>query len=930
MRGLCTKTHTFSNNLLAHDYDIISLTETWLKESVHNRELFHNNYTCFRKDRDDGRKAGGVLVAVHNTWCCTDLTLYNSSYQHIFLKISKGKTVFLLFCVYIPPQSNIDYYLGLYDLFESKCGVLNSNIIMLGDFNIPEIINSDVHSNISVKVKELTIFANFYNLKNVNNIINIQNKTLDLILTNMNIDVIRESEPLVEEDKFHPALELSVNINFNKKVNNNVNTNNYNFKKANFVGLYSELNTIDWSFLEVDTNVNNTVDLFYEHLYVIMNKYIPKFKKRSSSYPLWFTPEMINLSKHKCFHLKKIKSESGDQQYHSFMYKNARKKLKLLIKKSKNDFIFQTENNISENVNEFWNYIRSKKASENNSTFTNSDNKILSGNEIVTNFANYFSSVYDVNPNAIPDKIFETNIRETEILTITELDVKESINKLLPKRSSGPDLIPPYVLKGCVDVLSKPLCILFNQSLKQNIFPDKWKLARVVPIHKSGDKSRVDNYRPVSILSSSAKVFEQILYKYIYNQVASILTPHQHGFVKSKSTVTNLLILTNFIADNNKSGKQTDVFYLDMSKAFDRIRHSDIIKALLKYGIPANICRWFVSYLQNRQQYVEYDGFQSEFYSMVTGVPQGSNLGPLLFLITINDIPKLLENCNCLMFADDIKLFITIDSVHDCKLLEKNVIILEEWCNQNGLKLNIKKCKIMSYSKKSTITYSYKLKDEIIDRVEIFRDLGVVFDTKLNFNHHIQHIVAQASKNLGFILRMGHEFKNPKTLIILYNSFVRSKLEYASIIWSPYSGKCKKSIETIQIRFLRALEFKLTKIYPKFTHKKDLLRKYGFITLETRRDIISVLFLYRIMNNLVDCPELLGKIGIKVPKVNVRLRNEFFAEENFKNVYSRMSIVPRMVSLYNKILLHSDIDIFNTTFGKFKADIQQIMVEITL
>lgn len=928
VRGLRTKTHTFANNILSNDYDVISLTETWLNENFYNKELFPNTYKCFRKDRNDGRRGGGVLVAVHQKWSCVDLTDYNSPHEYVFLKLSNANFTFLLCCLYIPPNFPVEAYTAIYDLLESTSDLLNKNTLILGDFNLPEFNDCEINKIISnKKLVEMKIFTNFYNLINVNTIKNINLKILDLVWTNMDVDVTKDSVPLVVEDKYHPALNLTANINTDKQSNDDISGSNaYNFKRANFLKLYTDLAEVDWSFLSYYEDVNDAVEAFYKLLYSILDDNVPKVKKSKTTYPQWFTSEMISLCKQKCYHFKKIKLKHGDQQHHNLMYKDARQKLKELIKKGKTEFISDTEINICENPSAFWNYVRSKKATDNCTTFRSNDNQLLNKpKEIVESFANFFSSVYD------NSKVSTTNNNKSKCLisnfSVTLEDVKESIRKLPPKKSCGPDLIPPYVVKGCADVLAVPLHILFNLSLTKKVFPKKWKVARVCPIFKSGDKRQVENYRPVSILSTPAKVFERVMYKYVYGQVASLITPYQHGFVASKSTVTNLIHITNYITRNMDLGNQTDVIYLDMSKAFDKILHSAIIKALEDCGLPDVVCEWFASYLEGRQQYVEYANYKSSNYFMNSGVPQGSNLGPLLFLLTINSVTEILDGCHCLLFADDIKLFRTISCLEDCKSLEIQLNKLNRWIQLQGLHFNAKKCKMISFSRrKDIINHPYSIEDVPVERVKVIRDLGVYFDSKLSFNYHIQHIVSQASKNLGFVLRTGYEFKNYRTYITLFNAFVRPKLEYASVIWSPYQQNHILCIEKIQTKFLRLLEFRISKVYPKFVSRVVLQTKFQVMSLEKRRNLHCLLLLYKIFDNTMTCPDILAEIGIKVPINGMRCRNVFFHVNIFLTNHSKMNPISKMAQLYNSLLSsNTEIDIFNINYHSFKTIINEIL-----
>lgn len=236
-------------------------------------------------------------------------------------------------------------------------------------------------------------------------------------------------------------------------------------------------------------------------------------------------------------------------------------------------------------------------------------------------------------------------------------------------------------------------------------------------------------------------------------------------------------------------GKQVDVIYTDMSKVFDKLDWLTLLLKLSKLGLPGNILSLIKSYLSNRKNFVFVNGRKSYPFSPTSGVPQRSNLGPLLFNIFINDLPLLLS-CYTLMYADDVKLYLAVKSTNDCAFLQRNIDIFTQWCHQNKLKVNAAKCKIMSFHRtKNPIIHQYFINNVLLQRTESFVDLGVTFDHKLNFDNHIEFTVKSAMRALGFVLHLAKDFCHVDTAKLLYHALVLLKLEYSQIVFPPRNKK---------------------------------------------------------------------------------------------------------------------------------------------
>lgn len=478
-----------------------------------------------------------------------------------------------------------------------------------------------------------------------------------------------------------------------------------------------------------------------------------------------------------------------------------------------------------------------------------------------------------------------------------------------------PDGIPPYVVKGCGQYFTKPLYILFNLSVNKNSFPSQWKKQLITPIHKGGSQDSVSNYRPVSVLSAFGKTFEQIIYTKLLNHVSQKLSEYQHGFIPKKSIISNLTVLSDDLSQAIDQETQTDVIYLDFSKAFDRVNHDILLQKLQNLGASVNTIQFFITYLQNRYQQVKYNGAVSEQRLVVSGVPQGSNLGPLLFVIFLNDLPCDLQFSKCLIYADDVKIYKRISNNLDPSYLQRDLCNIENWSNRNKLMLNIEKCLVISYTlKQNIIHYTYVINGKNLRRVEKHRDLGVLFTNKLNFNEHIEDMILAGYKLLGFIIRNSYHF-TVNTTLLLYFSIVRSKLEFASQIWDPggndrYSGL----IESVQNKFISYIYYKKNRTPIPFSDYALTRTDLKITKLTTRRKLANVIFISNILNNKIDSSDLLNRLQFYRPE-RIRPRNIIFWY-SYRTCVRENSPLIRMCNTVNEV---SDvIDIFHDSSKDIK------------
>ena len=464
---------------------------------------------------------------------------------------------------------------------------------------------------------------------------------------------------------------------------------------------------------------------------------------------------------------------------------------------------------------------------------------------------------------------------------------------------AGSDEIPKCVLKQCASILCYPLSILFNQSLSSGCFPNLWKESFIIPIHKAGNKSDISNYRGISALNIIPKLFEKIVTDQITQQITTLISPAQHGFLKGKSTATNLLTLASDINHGFVKGAQTDVIYTDFSKAFDCVNHELLLLKLDMIGLPSYLINWLRSYLTDRSQRVKFNNTVSNPITVTSGVPQGSHIGPILFLIYINDLTSVIKSSKILMFADDVKLYNSFNSQNGSVLLQNDLNSISIWCTENLMNMNIKKCKHMTFNRGSKIQTEYFIDSTRLEIVDSFKDLGVIMDPKLRFNIHINNMINKGASMLGFIKRWAKDFNDPYTTKLLFTSLVRPILEYASVVWNPQYETYVTKIESIQKQFLL---FALRNFYwdtsinlPSYSSRLKLI---NLPSLQSRRTVLSVTFLHKLIYGDVVSETLLAKISINVPSRRTRYY-EFIRLKTCTNNYGNFDPFRVLCVLYN-------------------------------
>lgn len=931
VRGLRTKIGDVYLYSASSEHDIILLSESWLTPDIASSEVFCNLFKVYRMDRNsntsDKQRGGGVLIAVKTEYDSSLVPLEGVNVEHVFVKVRVGNGKFVFGCVYIPPRSDIAVYSGHVQVVGDimrKHG--DHTAIIVGDYNLPNLVwncNYEGAMNVTSDVEALLCDEfSLLGLTQRNYVCNVNDSVLDLCFSNCYM-VISRCEPLTTCDGYHPPLESVISLNCQSL---NINGNVYhNFRKADYGGLNNYLLHYNWVALYSLKDINDIVDKFYEILYEAIDRFVPRYRRKTDPhYPVWFSSDLKRKVIAKKAAHKMYKSTGYHHHYVKFC--NLRNECKELTRTCYKQYITRMEHRLRDDVGEFWKFVRDKTGKKNGapqSMFLGDE--VAEGGEQVTElFASHFKAVYEgFNARNGVDRAelqdagggLVDGINVIEIVFDRLLDVLLSLNV---NKGAGPDMLPNLLLRECAVSLCEPLLFIFNKSLSQGIFPDRWRHSFLSPVFKSGNNCDVNNYRPVCIQSAIPKVLERMVAPVLESSFRNIIVENQHGFVGGRSTVTNLFSYTDFIGQSLDEGYEVHAIYTDFSKAFDLLDQSVLECKIRGFGINGAFASWLSSYLHNRTLQVRMNGFLSSEIRVVSGVPQGSHLGPKLFLLLINDIGQHFKS-EYLLFADDLKIFRCIRSEQDCNVLQEDVNGLLVWCDRNNLRLNYAKCCCMVFSRsRNSVKYPYKMGDTLLAGLTVVRDLGVNLDGMLHYRDHIEAMLCKANRMLGLVIRMSGDLEDLSCVVTLFKSCVRSVLEYGATIWSPFYEIHKHRIESVQTKFLRYLRYRLQQ--RRYTLDISAIRElFGLSMLENRRKYLDMCFIFNIINGIINSSHLLGSISFSIPARDLR-RYPLLSSKTCHSRHAQNMPMNRLVNYVNE---HVDIDFIGTSCNKFRRRLRE-------
>ena len=728
------------------------------------------------------------------------------------------------------------------------------------------------------------------------------------------------------------------------------------YDKGNYEGLNEHLSKVNWEseLGKFPKNVNKQWEFFRNKYIEAEAEFIPckqifingKLNKKLS---VKFDKKTLALRKKKNRTWSKMRKNLATEE-ETLGFRRLRNQVKSLCSKAKRIVEKKISKNAKTNPKGFWSYTQSKlktrssmpdlikPGTEDNPIYAKTDEDKA---EVLVD---YFSSVFTVESdlNNMPPFDEREYANPLENINITKKTVLEKLKKVKINKSPGPDNIHPRVLNNAATTLAEPLSIIFNTSLETKTLPDEWKHANISSIFKKGKKTLPQNYRPVSLTSVVCKIMESIIRDAVVKHMTdnNLFSQYQFGFISGRSTVLQLLHVLNIWIDVLDQGGSLDAIYCDFMKAFDKVPHKRLVYKVEKYGIKGNVIGWIDSFLSGRTQCVSINNHKSSYAPVTSGIPQGSVLGPILFVIYINDLPEVINGGSiAFLFADDTKMFNQVKNNSDLKIQQQDVNKAVEWSNIWLLKFHPDKCIHLGIGpKRDTIKehqqdlhgyplkkkfcvkdvekkhaeelcdhkYHYEMDGHILKRSKCEKDIGVNIDNDLNFHTHINSIVNKANRVMG-IARRTFSHLNNEIFLPIFKALVRPHLEYAAPVWSPHghgNGHLKTKLENVQRRATKRLPGMKDLNYP------TRLRKLKLPTLayrRTRGDMIQVFkLLMPIKEGAYDksLPKLLKlKKDLGIREVGGENNKQLY-KPNIKNNCAKHSFNFRVIRLWNSLPQH--------------------------
>jgi exonuclease III len=888
-----------------HKPDVILGCESKLNDGVTTSQAFPEGYRTYRRDRAKNDGGGGVFICVKDDIVSDEAPELKTDCEVIWatLKFANTKTLHIG-SYYRPPSSKKD---ALENLSQSLGRVFSKykkrrpHVIIGGDFNLGDIDWTSEHpqpTNPNTKNDHeqlLDCLADFGLSQHVTEPTRpASGKTLDLVITSNPCTVTKSSTASGMSDHNLVIFDVNARPTRIKKPPHKV----FIYKKADPEKIKADLlkfqkqyfNTCNKNSVEQNWNSIKTA------ITTIMENHIPtKMTSPKTSLPWINRPVKREMRKRDRLFLK-AKHSRKDSDWAK--YRSHRNALTKSIRKAHNTYLNDVIGGaLDTDPKKFWGYLKYTRTENIGiATLKSGETLHISDKDKAEALNRQFQSVFTVDDDNIPNK-GPPRYPSIPDLSIGEEGVRKQLSSINARKACGPDEIPAKFLYDYAEQLSPMLSHLYQQTFDTGEVPSDWITAQVTAIYKKGPTSAPENYRPISLTCIACKIMEHIVVSHLSKHLDryNILANAQHGFRRRRSCETQLAISLNDWAETLNAKGQVDVLLLDFSKAFDVVSHQRLLHKLQFYGVGGKTNLWIKSFLAERSQTVVVNGTHSSPIAVTSGVPQGSVLGPVLFLLYINDIADSI-NSPMRLFADDSILYREINSPEDHILLQQDIDRVYQWASDWRMSFNVKKCFLLPVTlKRKKSTHLYTMDGKPVSPVSSHPYLGVKIAANLSWNPHCDQTTAKANKTLGVVQRaLGPCNKQVKERA--YQALVRPTLEYATGAWNPHTDRNVNKIEMVQRRAARFV----CGDYRRTTSVTSLLHQLGWVSLEHRRLLAQATMFFKIQSGLVDItfPQSI------IPSHSTTTRSQHtskFQHLQCTNLIYRYSLFPRTIPIWNSL-----------------------------
>jgi len=900
----------FCNVIDSTKPDIIIGTESWLDNSIPSSEVFPDNFTVYRKDRyevenrdvfgpmKDNSSHGGVFIAINSNIVSSGAPEMNTDAEIIWAKVNTaGSKQIYIGSFYRQPRTGLDY---LEQIKESLTTLHNKDamVILGGDFNLPDINWKNVRVNDSSSHASLNQalinMAADHGLEQTVLAPTFESNTLDLLFTNRPAFVNR-TEILPGICRHHVVLsEVAVAPTKIKPKPRRIQLH----KRANITAMKENMESFKDNFVSQDHSNSTTESLwntFRKSYLEIIDKHVPSKVITPRHNLPWINGPLRRLCRK-----RKRMFNNADTETKKLAYRNFNKHVNSEIKKSYfnylSDLFTPAEESTGWEKNKAWhNFLKNKKRESSGIGSLKEDGKLYTDDTKKADILNkQFFSVFNQDDGTAIPQLGPSPHPTMPDISFSSSGIEKLLHNLKVKKAPGPDGISTRYLKEMANIISPCLRIIFTRSYETGVTPADWKRANICPIFKKGERYKASNYRPVSLTSIVSKIMEHCIVSNLLDHLEehNILYPYQHGFRRKLSTETQLVTFMDQLTSLVGRGNQVDAVVLDFSKAFDKVCHRRLLHKLTYYGITGKNNKWIEAFLSGRNQQVVVNQESSESLPVSSGVPQGTVLGPVLFLAFINDLPDSVQS-EVRLFADDAIIYRTITSQADSELLQKDLRSLETWEADWKMEFNPAKCTSISFTRaRNPTVHSYTLHGVTLEASQSVKYLGVHLASNLGWGEQVQSVVSKANRSLGMV-RRNLKVAPPQAKAQAYLTLVRPHLEYNCTVWDPHTKNDSDRIEAVQRRAARFC----MKDYRRLSSPSEMIIRLGWTELARRREHARLILLYKLCHSLLNINSSLYLTPITRPTRHSHPYS-YQRPTSTKN-YRALSYFPRTIQQWN-------------------------------